>query len=830
MMGNTGSEGGRAALLTGLLAAALCLPRPGISTAALAAETEDTKASAQQAQAGATATFDIPAQPLGQALTEFGRQSGWQVSYPPALAEGRRSQPLTGAHRPAEALNILLGGTGIVWRPAGDRAVALTAADGGDGTMRLGPVTVEGRGVPRQAEIGNLPPVLDGTAGQIARGGKLGILGNKDIMDTPFSQTSFTAKFIEDRQATFIDDVLRADPSVVVGMPASTGFYNITIRGFDSNPSSYTFDGLPGLSLFQLESTGSLEATERVELLRGPSGLLNGAASPSAGTSIGGVVNLVPKRAEDKPVTSLTGSYVSDSQLGAHADVGRRFGKNREFGVRVNGALLAGDLPIDHASRESGLAALAVDYRGDRYRLAADLGYQEMHSQAPRRHLSVASALAFVPEAPDTETNWNAPTEFNDVSGYYGAMHGELDVTDNVTAFVKAGGAQNERRSAFANRQISNVDGTLAAGSTVLFTREMHNWSATAGARAAVQTGAVKHEAVAAYAWQQEYQARALLTSAIPASSIYSPTYGTVPAALVPEIGDTRKNFDAELTSVVLGDTLSILEERVQLTVGVRHQRIDVTNYNTTTGAATSIYDDDAVTPMVGLVVKPWQNVSLYASYIEGLEQGQSAPTTAANAGETFPPFMTESYEAGVKADFGGFTGTLAVFQTTLPSAITDPTTNIFSVEGEQRHRGVEIGFFGEVAKGIRLLGGVSFLNAILTETAGGVNEGNKALVPDWQARLGAEWDTPFLNGLTLTGFLSYASEQYVDQANTQEISDWAQIDLGARYTVTAYGTPLTVRFNVDNVFDSSDWTGPRFGGVVTRDPRTFKLSVKSDF
>ena len=792
-------------------------------------------AGAQQADPPAAAAkrriaFNIPSQDLNAALLSFAGAAGVQTFYDASRVQGLRSTAIAGAMTPEEALRRLLAGTGMTFRFTSPTMVALEKPpQDGNGTIQLGPVTVEGQaGPPRQAEIGNLPPEYAG--GHVARGGKLGLLGNKDMMDTPFSQTSYTSKFIEDRQATHIDDVLRTDPSVIVGQPASTGFYNFSIRGFDANPSSFTYEGLPGLSLFQLESTGSLEATERVELLRGPSGLLNGAASPSSGTSIGGVVNLVPKRAEDMPRTSLTGNFASDSQLGAHADVGRRFGQNKEFGIRFNGAHVAGDLPIDHASRESHLAVLAADYRGDRFRLSADLGYQEMHGQGGRFQLGVANGLAFVPSPPDTRTNWNAPTEFNDVTGYYGALHGEFDITGDVTAFIKAGGAQTERQSAFSSRQINNVDGSLAAGNMIGFTREMHNWTSAAGVRAALQTGPVHHQAVAAFAWQQEYQARALTTSAIPASSIYNPTLATVPSTLAPDLDDTRKGFDSELTSFVLGDTLSILEERVQLTVGVRHQRIDLTNYNTATGAATSIFDEDAVTPMAGLVVKPWRNVSLYASYIEGLERGQSAPTGTANAGEVFAPFKTESYEAGVKIDFGRFATTFAAFQTTLPSAITDPATNIFSVDGSQRHRGVELGFFGEVAKDIRLLGGASFLNAILTETAGGVNEGNKALVPEWQARLGAEWDTPFAEGLTLTSFLSYASEQYIDQANSLEIPGWVQLDLGARYRITAYETPATVRFDVTNVLDSNDWIGPRFGGVVARDPRTYKLSVNFDF
>ena len=96
--------------------------------------------------------------------------------------------------------------------------------------------------------------------------------------------------------------------------------------------------------------------------------------------------------------------------------------------------------------------------------------------------------------------------------------------------------------------------------------------------------------------------------------------------------------------STVVGDTLSVLDERVQLTLGARLQQIDVRTFNTTTGVLTNSYDEDAVTPMVGLVVKPWSNVSLYGNYIEGLQQGQTAPATAANADETFPPYVTKQY------------------------------------------------------------------------------------------------------------------------------------------------------------------------------------------
>ncbi|BCA56597.1 hypothetical protein W02_37370 [Nitrospira sp. KM1] len=99
---------------------------------------------------------------------------------------------------------------------------------------------------------------------------------------------------------------------------------------------------------------------------------------------------------------------------------------------------------------------------------------------------------------------------------------------------------------------------------------------------------------------------------------------------------------------------------------------------------------------MVGLVVKPWHHVSVCGNYIEALQQGSTAPLTAANADEVFAPFVSKGYEAGVKADLGRIASTLAAFQITRPSAFVDPSTNVFGVDGDQRHRGLEFSVFGE--------------------------------------------------------------------------------------------------------------------------------------
>ncbi|ULA62110.1 MAG: Ferrichrome-iron receptor [Nitrospira sp.] len=175
---------------------------------------------------------------------------------------------------------------------------------------------------------------------------------------------------------------------------------------------------------------------------------------------------------------------------------------------------------------------------------------------------------------------------------------------------------------------------------------------------------------------------------------------------------------------------------------------------------------------------------------------------------------------------------TLAAFHITQPSAFINPATNTFSVEGEQRNRGLEFNVFGEVAEGLRLLGGTSYIDAELTKTEGGVNQGNKAAVAPFQLTLYGEWDVPFLHALTVTSRITHASSQYVNFENTQRLREWTQWDLGARYRFErADGKPSTIRAFLENVLDNKAWYGSsQAGQIFMRDPRTFLLSTTFDF
>ena len=118
---------------------------------------------------------------------------------------------------------------------------------------------------------------------------------------------------------------------------------------------------------------------------------------------------------------------------------------------------------------------------------------------------------------------------------------------------------------------------------------------------------------------------------------------------------------------------------------------------------------------------------------------------------------------------------------------------------------------------------------AKLTKTAGGVNQGRYATaLPQWQGKLGVEWDVPAVQGLTLTGNALSMSKQYINADNSLSVPGRTVFDLGVRYAVRVADRPVTLRAGVQNVANKAYWAGALTSG--TGAPRTFVASASIDF
>ena len=667
----------------------------------------------------------------------------------------------------------------------------------------------------------DLPDVLAG--GQVARGARLGMLGNKDVMDTPFSVTSYTAKTLADLQTVTVADALERDPSVRSTGQTGGIVDSFFIRGFaigEGNLGELAYDGVYGVAPNYRAFT---EYAERIEVPKGPGALMYG-VSPNSG--VGGVINIVPKRPLDQDITRFTGSYASDSQVGGHLDISRRFGDENQFGVRFNGSLQGGDTAVDDQHRDVGIGAIALDYRGERLRLNLDYISQKESYEGASRPFTIAPNVQ-VPSAPNGRTSLPQKWGWSDTKEQSLLLGGEYDLNDNLTVFAHAGGGRSDvkRMSDQVPRILNDAGDTSNVPGYYKF--NVDRATADVGLRGLFATGPVTHLTTLMATRYTDELSRGINNGTTILSNIYHPVDTPKQSINAPKV---LRISETELSGVALSDTLGFLDDRLQLTLGMRHQSIESRNYNST-GGVSSRYDASANTPLLGVVIKPWDDVSLYYNYVEGLSKGDAAPGTASNAGETFAPYESKQHELGVKYEHGTFMTSVALFQITKPSGEVG-TDGVYSVQAEQRNRGVELSVFGEVAPGTRLMGGVTFLDGELTKSATPTNRGNQPVgVPDIQANLWAEWDTPWLEGFTLTGGAIYTDSQYVNQANTQELDSWTRIDAGARYATKIEGRPTTFRATVQNVFDREYWSGvASYGAFSPGYPRTLQVSATVDF
>lgn len=687
------------------------------------------------------------------------------------------------------------------------------------------------------ASAQGLAPTYEG--GQVATGSRVGLLGTQDIMRTPFSITAYTNEFIENQQAQSVGDLLKKDPTVRV----ARGFGNFQeayfMRGFVTTSDDTMYNGLYGILPRQYIAT---ELFERVEVQRGASAMLNGSA-PSGGNA-GGTINLLPKRAGNEPMRQLTVGYGEGNQGKVAVDVSDRFGADDAIGMRFNAAYHDGDTAIDDESAKLGLAALGMDYRGEDYRLSADLGWQDNKLEQTRTNVSLDGASR-VPKAPDAKSNWAQPWTYSNEEDRFATVRGEYDINDAMTAYGAYGIRQGKEGNSLANLSVSNVDGT---GSAYRFdnSREDLVQSAELGLRGTFNTAAIAHDWVlSANRYDQEEKgAYAFDPSNQLPTSLYRPTdhdnAWSDSAIFGGNLDDPKRSADTQLQSFALADTLSFMDDKVHATLGVRHQNIQNASYDYNTQAQTSDYDESAWTPSLGLVYQPSADWSLYGNYIESLAKGEKAPLTTptgdavTNAGQNLKPYVSKQAEVGVKYDNGTIGSSLALFRTEAPRAYVDDS-NTFSDGGENLHQGAELSVFGSPSENMRLIAGVTYLNAKQTDTGEASLNGNRVIgTPTLQSNVNLEYDVAAVSGLTLTGDVIHTGARYADMANTLKVDGYTTLDLGARYKTKFADQDVTLKGVVTNVTGEDYWQSvgglAGYGYLNAGEPTAVKVSATFDF
>ncbi len=607
--------------------------------------------------------------------------------------------------------------------------------------------------------------------------------------------------------------------------PGQSSYETISIRGFNTGGAqAELYDGLPGLAV----PLSTVQTLDRIEVFKGPNALLTGTMR-----AVGGVINMAPKRPIETSLTKLTADYDYQSRLGIHADLSRRFGSKKQFGARLNAIYRNGESATAGNEEKSGEAALALEYRGERLKLETILNYSDQELSRVDQPFILSGNATSVPPVPDLENAIQQPWEKTNYKFTRALLKAEYALGRDWEAHAAYGAMNFENYWLRTFGRNLSVNGDFNSFISLNpYNDKRYTWNA--GIRGRFETGGITHQiSIETMRTKRTVRrGRTIFSNLNITSNLYNPVFFARPAFDYSITRNPPKLFDIVDSSIAVADTMGFLDERVLLTAGIRRQSIDNKFFNTNTGAIRSQYDKSAITPAIGLLVKPRDFMSLYGNYIEALENGPTAPDSAVNAGEIFPPSKTEQIEFGVKLDLDGLGLTAGLFQIERPSAFTD-ANNRFGLNGEQRNRGLELNAFGELWSNLRLLGGFTYLDSKLTRTQGGRFDGNDGVgVPELMAVLNLEYDTPAFPGLTLTARAEHMGSQFVRADNSLKIPSYELYSLGARYQRTLGDKEFTFRVNVDNLLDEDYWT--TFAGIgnllYLGAPRSINLSFSVAF
>ena len=664
-------------------------------------------------------------------------------------------------------------------------------------------------------------------ATEVINGGDAGALGNVSAEDLPFNIRSFDETLIYNQQPLTVGEVLENDPTVRTTYGFGNAAEQFVIRGFSLFGDDVGVNGLYGIAPRQLIAP---ELFGQVQVLNGASAFLNGAAP--GGSGLGGSVNLLLKRAEGD-LTRVTATFVGDAHLGGSFDVARRVGAGGEWGMRVNGAYRDGEVAINREDRRAQVLGGAFDYDAGAFRAALDLAYQEVRVDSLRPKVNFTTAT--LPDVPDADANYSQDYTYTELTDIFGTLSLEYDITGDVLAYAKLGARSGDEEGIYGGLTVEDAaTGAATSGFHNFIPYEQDNQAVEAGLRAKVMTGSVSHAINVGgnMIWQEDRTAydffNPFATNLYDTSQVSPQDTAFVGGDLDDPFPITKREF----ASLFVSDTVGLFDDRVLLTGGLRWQEINVRVFSYFGGGLDTEFDDSAVTPVAGLVVKPVEGLSLYANYIEALQEGPRATDVQfSNFGTVLAPRRSKQYEAGAKFYFDpAIFATVALYRIERPGtgAVDDGNGGVeFAYIGEQTNEGVEATLNGELAPGLRLIAGLNFADS---EFESGLDA---AGVPEFAANANVEWDLPFARGLTLNGRVTHTGEQQANAANTLQLDSWTVFDLGARYVFAASGAPVTLRLTVDNITDKAYWASAfdAFNPALLQgSPRTVKASASIAF
>lgn len=770
----------------------------------------------------ATYRVDIPAQALDKSLNALAQQTGSRVLFATDIAEGRQAPALHSQVSVEQALQSLVGGSGLQVQKVEEDSY-LIAQPGSDGVVNLGATTIQAQGLRATTENSG-----SYTTGATSTATKLPL----SLRETPQSVTVITRQHMTDQGLATISDVLQQTPGIAV-MHDDTERYNFYSRGFALN--NFQYDGVP-TSDFTTNTNGlgvrDMAIYDRVEVVRGATGLMSGVGSPA------GVVNLVRKRPTKTFQGYVSGNAGSWDRYRTEMDLSGPLSENGAVRGRVVAAYADDHSFIDYySSKKNVFYAIGEADISDNTMLYGGIDYQKIDS--------------------DGSSFGQLPLFFSDGgrSDFSRSQSPSAKWSYGDSESTKYFGGVEQR---FDNDWMLRVEASHWKGDTEQLQGNLIGWGPypdrlTREGRLfrSHKTYVINTDSLDAYAtgpfslFGRTHDVMLGLNVSDRRSDYFSENANS---PTLPINFDNWGNNAPRPTAYSAWSTQDYHIKEVGGFAAVRLKPTDelavilgtrVVNYKRegelgySSDPANPDHDDakktGKVIPYAGIVYDLTEQHSVYVSYTDIFEPQNNIDMS----GKVLAPVAGKNYEAGLKSEFygGALNTSIAVFKTQQDNyaqyvGSTEDGRDAYEAVSNTT-KGFELQASGEVLPRLQVLAGFTYAQPR--------DEQHKRIDsqrPERQFKLATSYKLDgALKDLTLGGNVTWQGRTYYvneDLPAEAKEGSYAVVGLLARYDIDKH---LSASVNLNNVFDRQYYSGyGLYNSYYNGDPRNVMVGLKYQF
>lgn len=642
------------------------------------------------------------------------------------------------------------------------------------------------------------------------------------LRETPQAVTVITRQRMDDQAMTNINDVVKATPGLFLNFSNGPGRQSYTSRGFDIDNLMY--DGIPsGYNGASVGAQPNLAMFDRVEIVRGATGLVTGAGNPSA------AINLIRKRPLDEQKVTLTGAAGSWDDYRGEVDASSPLNDSGTWRGRVVTSYRDANSFIDKAEEDHGLfyAVTEADLSED---TTLTLGYSNQKDKT--NYFWGSSMIGQDGHHLDLPRSYNPGTDWENKDQEVNTVFAEL-------------------RQRLANDWSLQVNANYAEQNALFSGSYQSRWVNNTLARTVYQAAYDENQAgVDAFAsgpFQAFGRTHELVVGA--SKRIYDmTTHNYSPYDLnwplnagKPDFTHTNNQREVTTQDGVYITTRLSLADPLKLILGAR---LDWYDYDNRDGDGDYKVTRN-LTRYAGLIYELDDHHSVYASYSDIF----TPQTEKSTSGTPVKPIVGKNYEIGVKGEYlnGALNASVALFRVDQENRAVQiyvpncPQTACYEPSGEIRSQGIDVELQGALTENWQVGGGYTYARTHTLKDAANPQKVNKQFdtdTPEHLFKLTTRYNFQGpLEKLRVGGNVSWQSRMYNDIAladgSTYRLQQggYAVTDLMAGYQVNQH---LDLQLNANNIFDRRYYQAiandVSYGGDSYGAPRNMMVTAKYSF